>query len=248
VDDRVLLVPPVFAPDPDVLRSWASPGILISRLNDRWPVDFVRWPTIKGTATSTGGSLEALVQAVRAVITPQHHVVDISFGGGSLTLGLWECPPRSLSVAGFVGTLASLRAAGHPELADATQISQSIITVPGQFLPFIMQGATPQEIEAAERQLDATLDKEALAEVFEAVADVVFAELVTLDVPAVFFVLPTPFPGGEVEYEIYQTLVPGVKRDELSIWPGEIHRVEGGNELADKVIPFIEGVIAARGG
>jgi hypothetical protein len=122
------------------------------------------------------------------------------------------------------------------------------MTRPGQFLPFIMQGASAQEIEAAERQLEATLDKEALDAIFEAVADVVFPEMVTLEVPAVFFVLPTPFPGGQVEYEIFQKMVPGVKRDELTIWPGQIHLVDGGNELADKVIPFIEGVIAARAG
>jgi hypothetical protein len=149
-------------------------------------------------------------------------------------------------VAGFAGTLASLRAAGYPELADATQASQAIMTRPGQFLPFIMQGASAQEIETAERQLEATLDKEALEGIFEEVADVVFPEIVTLEVPAVFFVLPPPFPGGQVEYEIYQEMVPGIRRDELTIWPGQIHLVDGGHELADKVIPFIQEVIAAR--
>ena len=245
MDDRVLLVPPTFAPDPAVLRSWASTGVLMARLEERWPLDFVRWPTIKGEP-AIGSGWEILVHPVQAVATPQHHVVDISFGGGSLAVSLRDTPPRSLAVAGFVGTLASLRAAGYPELAEAARVSQTIITRPGQFLPFIMQGAGEHDIELAERQLDATLDSELLAEVFEVVADVHFADLATLDVPAVFFCVPPPFPGGDVEYEMYQSLVPGVRRDELATWPGQIHLPEGGNELADKVIPFIEEVIATR--
>ena len=245
MDDRILFVPPVFAPDPDVLRSWASTGILIARLEERWPVDFVRWPTLKGESRA-GAGWGMLVNTVRGIARPEHHVVDISFGGGSLVVALEATPPRSFCVAGFVGTLATLRDAGHPELADATQLSQSIMTRPGQFLPFIMEGASREDVEIAERQLEATLDKELLAAVFEAVADVLVVGLATLEVPSMFFVLPAPFPGGEIEYEIYRTLAPGIERADLSIWPGRLHLPDGGNELADRVIPFIHEVIAAR--
>jgi hypothetical protein len=40
--------------------------------------------------------------------------------------------------------------------------------------------------------------------------------------------------------------VPGAVRDEVSEWGIHVHEEAGGHELADKVVPFIEGVIAAR--
>jgi hypothetical protein len=48
MDDRILLVPPTWSPDPGVLESWPSPQALLRRLRSSYPVDILRWPSLKG--------------------------------------------------------------------------------------------------------------------------------------------------------------------------------------------------------
>ena len=55
MDDRILLVPPVWAPDPRIFESWAAPRVLLTKLEGILPVDILRWYTLKGEKRTGAG-------------------------------------------------------------------------------------------------------------------------------------------------------------------------------------------------
>jgi hypothetical protein len=59
-DDRILLLPPGFAPDPAWMERMAAPRAALQRMREVAPVDIFRWPWLRGQEPS-GGNPEQVV-------------------------------------------------------------------------------------------------------------------------------------------------------------------------------------------
>jgi hypothetical protein len=70
---------------------------------------------------------------------------------------------------------------------------------------------------------------------------------VPLDIPVLFLTSSATLTHGKEErFEVFRRYAPGARHKELKEWGARLHEEAGGHELADKVIPFIQEVIAQR--
>ncbi|HEX5914930.1 MAG TPA: hypothetical protein VFY54_17565, partial [Rubrobacter sp.] len=67
-----------------------------------------------------------------------------------------------------------------------------------------------------------------------------------IDIPALYLASAAPLPGGEGMEKAFRTFFPRARSDELNLWGVKMHEEAAGHEFADKVIAFIETVIAGR--
>lgn len=243
MDDRILFVPPVWCPDAAVFEDWPSVRAVMRRLRPLMPVDILRLPTLRGMPRE-GQGVECTLNTVRTQLRPEHHVIDAGgTAGEALLLALSTQPARSLTLCGFYPH------PGHPEFDDdrsAAAIYTTIVSVmlsgPAQMVPIVMSGAEEWQIAETVARVDRSLDREVLEEIQWREP----MECGTVDLPALLLSLPAPVPMGEAAFRVLQRIAPNVRRDALTLWSTRVHEGDGGEELADKVIAFIETVIADR--
>jgi hypothetical protein len=99
VNDRILLVPPIWAPDPAVVQKWPALHALLLKLPAFLPVDFFLWPTLRGQEV-LGTGVECLLNAFRRQLRPEHHVLAQGSFGEVLLEVLAMQPAASLTMWG----------------------------------------------------------------------------------------------------------------------------------------------------
>jgi hypothetical protein len=246
MDDRVMLIQPAFAPDHRFFQLWPALRILHQRLSDLWPVDLFRWPCLKGEKV-VGGPAECQVTALNAQVTDQHHVVDLGTGGTPLLIAMTQNPGRSLVSAGNWPSPGTIAARGDAEQAKALGATFTIGSNPAQIIPAIMQGADPPTIERSIALALESCDRTVLEHMWgKEYQDTDFTGLASVTIPSLYIAIPVMIAGSEKLFDVYQSFAPNAVRDEVSEWGIHVHEEAGGHELAGKVIPFIEEVIAHR--
>jgi hypothetical protein len=155
---------------------------------------------------------------------------------------------RSHTSAGFLLNAGTFAAWGEPSLATTTDAISSLMGNPAQLLRAIMQGGDEGVVDAAIERAEATLDRGALARLGEMLPrDLDLSKRVRLGIPVLYLETPMPFPSPPgLRLEIFRSMATNLRHDVLKEWPLRMQEEAGGYELADKVIPFIETVIAER--
>jgi hypothetical protein len=245
MDDRILAVPLTVAPDPAVFEKWPALKALLSRLREFLPVDFVIQPTLKGQKASGRGNV-ALVKALVAQVRPEHHVLAFSCSE-LLLVALLQRPVRSLIASGFFPSPRAMAAHEDESLAAGLAAIMPIISNPGQFVRIVMSGADEELINRTTREIEATVDKDLLQRIWYGTEPPISVPSGrTLDFPALYLTLPVLTPGRDEVFDYFRRHVPNTKLDQLHEWGFHLHEEKGGHELANKVIPFIQEVIAQR--
>jgi hypothetical protein len=245
MDDRLLLVPPIWAPDPEVVGSWPAIRTFTDRLRDFLPVDFLRHPTLKGEER-TGRGWKIVLGGYARAMTREHHVVILAAADEVALNAMAAQPPQSLSVFSFFPSPMTLAAIGQHELATVMELSFEGGKHPAQAIRAFMQGADDLFIRETVSSLMPTLDSAVLAEVIDDAQRTDFRPIGPIEIPALYIVRVSSL-DARVFFELFQSYVPLARYDECQVWGTSLHEEAGGHELADKVIPFIEEVIAARG-
>jgi hypothetical protein len=68
----------------------------------------------------------------------------------------------------------------------------------------------------------------------------------TVDTPTLLLSLPAPVPMSEAAFAVLSRIAPNARQDTLKAWGTRVHEGDGGDELAAKVIAFIDRVITRR--
>jgi hypothetical protein len=244
MDDRILFLPLPWTPDPAVYEKWPASRALLSRLRSFLPVDTVIWPTLKGQEV-VGDTQDCMANALRARLRPEHHVLSVVSSNWLLEV-LGETRARSLVASGFFPSPSVMAARGDTTLASAMLGTLSVFLNPTQFMRVVMTGADDFVIEQAARDVRLTFDRDLLERIW---ADPRTNDRPprTLSIPTLYLTLPVRTPGADEVFAYFRSVVPGARHDELHEWGFHLQEETGGHELADKVIAFIEEVIAARG-
>ena len=245
MDDRILLVPFGLTPDPRSYETWASPRILLTMLKGFLPVDIFRWPHLK-SEKPIGYGWEAMAEAFRAQIRPEHHIVDVGTGNPILLQAAATIGARSLITVGFLETVPTLEARGDTAMANVMRLQYDLSEAgAAQVIPLLMQGADEDYLAAAIREVNESIDqtrKNQSPRVSETQGSPIEAGI--LEIPSLFLDPPLYLDGT---FELFKHYAPAARRDTLKGWGTRVHEEDGGRELANKVIPFIQEVIAARG-
>jgi hypothetical protein len=252
-DDRILLVPVFFASAPRVFEKWPAVRVLLARLRGFLPVDIHLWPSAEGSPrTGASEGFDAILARLRGSIKPNHHVVDLGTGGEFLLTVLARQPARSLVVAGYQPMPATVELTGDSTLANAMRfIGQARRTNLGErtnpepLVRMTMQGLDEKQIAEVVRDIEEHVDL-SRGPGSELMTGTSLLTDEVVDLPALHLLLPVPLPGIERTFEFFKKHVPRARTEPLEVWPLRVHEEEGGHELADKVIPFIQSVIAER--
>ena len=243
MDDRILLVPPEWAPDPGIYARWPTVHATIERLGTFLPVDHFRWPSLPGEPCD-GDPQDCLIDAFRDQLRPVHHVICF-VASELILLALSRNPVRSLTTTAFIPSPATV--VGDDVLATALTAQNVISRKLSQVVPLIMQGATAEEVERVIADLRRTSNYDFVVRLRDSFVSSPKAPDGPIDIPALYLSPAVQVnPGEEPIFAIFRSFVPGAQRGFLTEWGLRIQEETGGHELADKVIPFIEEVIAAR--
>lgn len=242
-DDRILLVPAGFAPGLETMDILPTFRALRRRLAEFMPVDVYRFPWLHGEEACEG-SPEGVASRIAEGIRAEHHVLDLGTGAEILLLALTRRPSRSLVVAGFFSSEATVRGAGQPSVAAAVAAMSALSVNPAQIMPLVMAGADEDLVQRVLASVDASINKALFAEVIRRFHETDFNGALRLTIPALCLEIAFPVPGADRLLDVFRDHVPGAASDVLHEWPMRLHEEAAGHELADKVIPFIEGVIA----
>jgi hypothetical protein len=246
VDDRILLVPPDWTPDPAVYCRWPMVHACLEKLQSFLPVDHFRWPSLPGEPCE-GDPQECVIQAFGSQLRRDHHV--LCFVANEVVLSaLVRNPVRSLTTATFIPSPAT--AAGRDDTLAAALTAQNVISRKlSQIVPMIMQGADVAEVDRVIADLRRTTNYDFVARLRDAVVNKPRAPDPLSDLPTLYLSPALGInPGEEPIFAIFRSFVPGARHDFLTEWGLRLHEEAGGQELADKVIPFIQKVIVGRGG
>jgi hypothetical protein len=243
VDDRLLFVPPVWCPDAAVFERWASVRTFMRTLRRIMPVDILRLPTLRGMPRE-GKGVECTLNAIRAQLRPEHHIVDAGgTAGEALLLVLSTSSAQSLTLCGFYPHPR------HPEFDEdpgAATIYHTIVSLmvsgPAQMVPIVMNGAAEWEIAEAVARVDRTLDREVLQEIQWPSP----MSCAIVETPTLLLSLPAPVPMSDAAFAVLSRIAPNARHDTLNVWGTRVHEGDGGDELAGKVIAFIDRVITRR--
>ncbi|MEX2237712.1 MAG: hypothetical protein WEB00_09280 [Dehalococcoidia bacterium] len=241
-DDRILLLAPVFASDPAMVDIWPAYRALVDELSAFLPVDLFHGWMAAPTRRSVEDAISLLVEA----ITPEHHVVALGTAAQLLLGALSRRLARSLATAGSLSSAATLEAAGEADLGAAMRAVASLAFTPAQMIPVVMEGAGRRQIDEVIATAEASSNKSLLAEVLERFHETDFSGRTPVTIPALYLDISFPIPGADRLFELFKESVVNAQRDELLIWPMRMHEAAGGHELAGKIIPFIQSVIAER--
>jgi hypothetical protein len=216
---------------------------LLERLRTFLPVDHFRWPSLPGEPCE-GDPQDCLVEAFQAQLQPVHH--DLCFVASELILlALSRNTPRSLTTTAFIPSPATV--VDDDVLATALTAQNVISRKLSQVVPLIMQGANEAEVERVTADLRRTSNYDFVARLRDAFVTHPRAPERPLEVPVLYLSPALQVnPGEEPIFTLFRSFVPEARHGSLTEWGLRIHEEDGGHELADKVIPFIQGVIAAR--
>ena len=177
-------------------------------------------------------------------LQPVHHVLCF-VGSEVILLALSRKPIRSLTTTAFIPSPATV--VGDDVLATALTAQNVISRKLSQVVPLIMQGATEGEVESVIADLRRTSNYDFVAGLRDDFVSKPRAPERPLDIPALYLSPAVQVnPGEEPIFAIFRSFVPRAQRGVLTEWGLRIQEEDGGHELADKVIPFIEEVIATR--
>jgi hypothetical protein len=245
VDDRILLIPPDWAPDPTVFETWPMARATIEKLQAFLPTDYFRWPSLAGEPAE-GDPIECILHAFSRQLRPEHHVVAI-VSREVVLQAFAERPPRSLVNGAFVPSPATAMKLGEDDLARALAAQNTLSANVAQIARMVMQGAIESEIEKTIADLKRTCDFGFVARVREAVETQAPEAVAMLNVPTLYLSPAVPInPGDDKLFEMFQAWFPNARRGRLQEWGLRLHDPAGGAELADIAVPFIQEVIARR--
>jgi hypothetical protein len=115
---------------------------------------------------------------------------------------------------------------------------------PGQAFPVLMEGADPRQVHSIVSALEGVMDRQAHIEVTADFIETDFLGKARVDVPILCLEPATNVPSAPPDLLRY--LASDVREGRLQEWGTRLQDEEGGHELADKLIPFIQQVIAER--
>jgi hypothetical protein len=247
MDDRILIVPAMWAPGMETVERWPAVRALLSELRAFLPVDLYQWASLRGVDRE--GSWRASADHFAASIRSCHHILVLDSGGAeSLLWAIARAPEqaRSLIMVGFLASPEKLEATGQHSLAGAMAVNRQVaVTNAPQILRLLMQGADEQYLSEQIKMVERDVDPAKLAALMTP-GDPGSQSQFTLTQPSLHLQMALTIAGAEESAEIYRTLVPGTRTDRLESWPLKLHEEESGKELAGKVVPFLKEVIAER--
>ena len=246
MDDRILLVPASVAPDPAVFARWPAMHALTEDLASFLPIDTLLYPSLRGQPRDGRTAIDWMTNALRRQIRPGHHVLALICT--ELILGvLAEGRGQSLITTLFAPSAATASSRGDETLAGAMSAMAQLMASPSQFVATIMGGASEEVLARTAEEVERTLDQQVLemtrTESFGALEP---PSIKKISIPALYLTLPALVPGRDEVFSYFRSLVPDSRLDSLEHFGLRLHEEAGGHELADKVIPFIQEVIAAR--
>jgi hypothetical protein len=245
MDDRILLVPAFWMPDPAVFEEWPALRALSQRLKDFLAVDSFLWPTLKGQAAK-GSGIEGALAAFRAQIRPLHHIVTIAGFGEILLEALTRKRARSLVVAGFVPLPRTAALLGSKELATALSAAYDIMLNDAQRYRVFMSGAKEADIQRATKRARQNRDEAAVTALAAELRTRQPSAEIALKLPTLCLTTAARMPAKEQLFDLFRSYVPGAQRGELQVWGSNLFEDAAGHELADRAIAFIQGVMARR--
>jgi hypothetical protein len=237
----------MWAPDWRTYRPGGAVATLLSELEAFLPLDVFEQPTLKGSRRHAD-DVAGFIAVLRSDIKPGHHVVEVGGGPGEpVLLAVAGSPARSVTICGLYPTPKSLARRGDQELAQAVEaMYMTLVNNPGQALSVVMQDADDSTREAALRRIEETVDRAALRRLGESLATAQLSIEQQVTVPALYLGLSHRIPANSGQIDIFREYAPGARYDELEMWGPFGHLEAAGYELAGKVIPFIQEVIAER--
>ena len=133
-------------------------------------------------------------------------------------------------------------------LAGAMTVNRRFAMSSGpQILRLVMQGADEQYLAEEMKRVERDVDPVKLEAMFVP-GDPASLQEFTLSQPSLYLEMALEIAGADESAQIFKMFVPGARVDRLECWPLKLHEDEGGRELAGKIVPFIEEVIARRSG
>jgi hypothetical protein len=245
MDDRILLVPPDWTPDPAVYGRWPMVRACLERLQSFLPVDHFRWPSLPGEPCE-GDPQDCVLDAFAEQLRPEHHVVCF-LASEVVLLALSRHRARSLVTATFIPSPAT--AAAQDDMLAAALTAQNVISRKlSQIVPMIMQGADVADVNRVIADLRRTTNYDFVAALRDDVVSKPRAPEPLRGLPTLYLSPALGInPGEEPIFAIFRSFVPEARHDFLTEWALHLHEEAGGHELADKVIPFIQKVIVGRG-
>ena len=248
MDDRIFLVRSIWCGGAHVYNRWPAVRAQGERLRSFLPVDEFVWPFHHGE--SADDPVEATLERMASAITPNHHVVDDGgTGGEGLLLALTRSgvQPRSLVYNGFFAQSATLRSAGFPDAATAISVAWQVVSNPNQVAGVCMQDAAEEDRKAMSLAMQQDVNQADLVKYVEGIGLLHPYENVSrLRCPSLYLELPVAVPGTEQNEAILSHYLADLRVEPLLLYGLRLHEEAGGHEVADKVIPFIKEVIAAR--
>ena len=245
MDDRILLLPPTWAPDPHAAAAAASVRALLDRLEAFLPLDIFVGPTLKGSKR-LGTGVEWLLASIREQVRPEHHIVASSTHTEPLLVVLSSQPARSLTIPGFYASPATALAAGDEALASVMTAAHTVVMHgPSEMFPQLMEGADPAQVDIIVRNLEGGLDRQALIEITSDFIETDFLGKAHVELPVLYLAPTTATPAAGLD--LLKRFASDVQTGQLQSWGLRIQEEAGGIELAEKAIEFIKQVIAERG-
>lgn len=249
-DDRILVIPPMWAP---AWGDWTSRhitdavGALLSELAAFLPLDIFEQPTLKGSRRQAE-DVAGLIVAMKSDIRPGHHVLEVGGTPGEpVLLAVAGSAARSVTICGFYPTPKSLARRGDPELGQAVEaMYMTLVNNPGQALSVVMQDADDRSRNAVLRRIETTVDRTMLRRLGESLASAQLTVEQHVTVPALYLGLRHRIPANSGQIDLFREYAPAARYDELEKWGPYGHLEAAGYELAGKVIAFIKEVIADR--
>jgi hypothetical protein len=245
-DDRILIIPPLWAPD------WHHPPAggaraLLSELTAFLPVDVFEQPTLKGGKRNVD-DVAGLIEAMKSDIKPEHHVVEVGGTPGEpVLLAVGQSQARSVVICGFYPSPKTLARRGDEDLARAVQAMYAVITQnPGQAISIVMQDSDESIREASLRRLEETVDRRILRSLGDELIEAQFVAQGQVTIPALYLGLQHFIPANAGMIDLFREYAPAGRYEELKKWGPHSHLEAAGYELAGKVISFIEEVTAER--
>ena len=244
MDDRILLIPPVWAPDIHASSEAASVRVLLERLESFLPLDIFSGPSLKGSKR-LGQGVDWLIGCLREQVRPEHHILDMSTQTEALLVVLSSQPARSLTMPGFYASPATAKAAGGEALAAGMSGAHAVVMQgPGQAFPVLMEGADPRQVHSIVSALEGVMDRQAHIEVTADFIETDFLGKASVDIPILCLEPATNVPSAPAD--LLRHFASDVREGRLQEWGTRLQDEEGGHELADKLIPFARQVIAER--
>ena len=239
--ERLLLVPP-WAFSPEATRLIPATRAARAALEERFEIDIVRWPMIRGEQLANK-TWEAAVIAIERLLTPGCHVVCT---GGSATSAI-EAISRdgsragSLVIEGLLLPQATLLAAGFDNLAALVPLVLPQDKAWAHQVARLILAEAPDEASRLADQIVNDVDWDVVRTLSRSWASWnMFDDMPQVSVPTLFLAAGLPVAGYDETLALLRRFAPDTEVGQLQLWPTRNDLSEAGIELAEKVISFID--------